>query len=154
MPEKEIIETLKSRALTLVTAESCTAGLIAAALAAIPGASSVLWGGFVVYTLDAKEKMLGIEKTFLDTHGAVSSETACAMAAKALEKSGADIALSVTGLAGPDGDGSGVPVGTVWIGRCKRGERAAAKHFFFSGDRGMIRGAACEAALEIILGAL
>jgi PncC family amidohydrolase len=153
-PEKEVIETLKKNTLTLVSAESCTAGLIAATLAKVPGASSVFWGGFVVYTPDAKEKMLGIEKQYLDAHGAVSRETACAMAERALEKSGAGFAISVTGLAGPDGDASGLPIGTVWIGHCKHGGKADAQHFLFSGSRNEIREAARNAALKIILTAV
>ncbi|MDR3301178.1 MAG: CinA family protein [Spirochaetaceae bacterium] len=149
--EVELVEALKARALRLVCAESCTAGLVAAALARVPGASAVLWGAFVCYTLDAKEKMLGLRKTLLECFGAVSGETACAMAEAALEKSDADIAVSVTGLAGPDGDGSENPVGTVWVGFCKRGGKPEAKHYHFTGTREEIRHAACNAALEMLL---
>jgi PncC family amidohydrolase len=152
--EKEVIEKLKAHGWMLVTAESCTAGLIAAALASVPGASEALWGGFITYTTDAKVAMLGIEKKALDENGAVSRETVCAMAEGALEKSGADMAVSVTGLAGPEGDGSGFPIGTVWAGCMKRGGDAAVKHFLFSGSREEIRNAAREAALAMILDAL
>jgi PncC family amidohydrolase len=96
-------------------AESCTAGLAAAEIASVPGASKVFWGGFVTYSIEAKTAMLGIDRTLIEGYGAVSSETACAMACGALQKSGVDITAAVTGLAGPDGDDRGTPVGTVWI---------------------------------------
>jgi PncC family amidohydrolase len=156
MLEQEIINKLKTAGLKLVTAESCTAGFVAASLANVPGASSALWGGYVTYTLEAKELMLGIAKDLLDKFGAVSRETACAMAQAALEKSNADIAVSVTGLAGPEGDGSANPVGTVWIGLCRRdGIPHAALHHFNasagSGDsRAIIREAARRAALQAV----
>jgi PncC family amidohydrolase len=145
-----LVEALKARSLRIVCAESCTAGLVAASLARVPGASSVLWGSFVCYTLDAKEKMLRLPKTLLERFGAVSGETACAMAQAALEQSHADIAVSVTGLAGPDGDGSDNPVGTVWVGFCKRGCKPEAEHYHFAGTREDIRNAATNAALQMV----
>jgi PncC family amidohydrolase len=153
MQENEIINKLKAAGLKLVTAESCTAGLVAASLANVPGASAALWGGYVTYTLEAKEAMLGIERALLDKFGAVSREPAGAMAQAALEKSSADIAVSVTGLAGPDGDGSSNPVGTVWIGVCRRGgvdARATEYHFGATASRAEIRSAARSAALEAV----
>jgi PncC family amidohydrolase len=134
--------------LTVVTAESCTAGLVADLLAAVPGASKVLWGGFICYTEAAKKGMLGLEESLLSQYGAVSRETALAMVRGALEKSGADFAVSVTGLAGPDGDGSGLPVGTVWIGAGRRGEEPGARVYRFAGPRQEVRRAAAREALE------
>jgi PncC family amidohydrolase len=153
MLENEIINKLKAAGLKLVTAESCTAGLLAGNLANVPGASSALWGGYVTYAPEAKETMLGIERGLLEKFGAVSRETACAMAQAALDKSSADVAVSVTGLAGPDGDGSLTPVGTVWIGVCQRGGAAAHAmeyHFGTNSDRAEIRSAARSAALEAV----
>ncbi|MCL2759870.1 MAG: nicotinamide-nucleotide amidohydrolase family protein [Treponema sp.] len=148
---KAVIEKLKSLSLKLVLAESCTAGLISSMLADIPGASGILWGSFACYTKDAKISMLGLEKNALDSCDLVSSETACLMAAGALLKSGADIAVSVTGLAGPDGDGSGVPVGTVWVAAALRSGGIDVREFHFSGARNENRIKAAIAVLDIIM---
>jgi PncC family amidohydrolase len=146
-----LVERLKAVGKFLAAAESCTAGLAADMIARVPGASAVFWGSFVTYTLDAKMKMLGVPWECLQKYGAVSRETACAMARGALEKSGADFALSVTGLAGPDGDGSSVPVGTIWIGLGRQGIEAEAVRFNFSGNRNEIRQKAAETAIEELL---
>lgn len=141
----------------LAAAESCTAGLAADFFGRIPGASKVFWGSFVCYTPDAKVKMLGVTKELIEKYGAVSREVALLMAEGALEKSGAHWAFSVTGLAGPDGDGTLTPVGTVWIGLAKRGItpsgllQSEAKMFLFSGDRNRQREAAAAAAIEELL---
>jgi PncC family amidohydrolase len=132
----------------MVLAESCTGGLAADLIARIPGASRVLWGSFVVYTPEAKAGMLGLDRGLLEKYGAVSRETACALAAGALEKSGVYLAAAVTGLAGPAGDGSAVPVGTVWIATAIRGGEAAAAVFHFQGSRNGVRISAAAAALE------
>jgi len=145
------VKKLKALSLTLVLAESCTAGLVSSFLAKIPGASGVLWGSFVCYTKDAKITMLGLEENTLNTHGLVSRETAHGMATGALAKSGADIAVSVTGLAGPDGDGSGVPVGTIWVAAALRGGEMETKEFHFTGSRNENRLKAAIAVLDIIL---
>ncbi|MDR3172354.1 MAG: nicotinamide-nucleotide amidohydrolase family protein [Treponema sp.] len=146
-PAELLIKKLSAASKTLVLAESCTAGLVADLLAQVPGASSVLWGSFVCYTVAAKTAMLGVEADLVLRYGAVSRETACAMAQGALERSGADMAVSVTGLAGPQGDGSAVPVGTVWIGTMLRGEAAQASVFHYTGSRNGVRAAAAAAAL-------
>jgi PncC family amidohydrolase len=147
---EDIIRRAETAGLKIVTAESCTAGLVADLLASVPGASRVFWGGFVCYTPEAKTRMLGIDEALLEKYGLVSRETAVAMAGGALEQSGADLAVSVTGLAGPDGDGSGVPVGTVWIGAARRdGERAAAV-YRYTGSRQDVRAAAAREALEVL----
>ncbi|MDR1178636.1 MAG: nicotinamide-nucleotide amidohydrolase family protein [Spirochaetaceae bacterium] len=148
-----LVALFRAQSLHLALAESCTGGLIAAGLAAIPGASEVLWGSFVTYTAGAKVTMLGIEPDFIARHGAVSEETALAMARGAKEKSGAEYGLSVTGLAGPGGDGSGLPVGTVWIGLALPGGGAEARRFQYTGERNDIRGAAASDAIDILFGA-
>lgn len=98
-----LLERLQARGLTLATAESCTGGLIAAALTAIPGSSATVLAGFVTYSNGAKTAMLGVPEAIIASVGAVSEETARAMAEGALERSGADLAVSVTGIAGPGG---------------------------------------------------
>jgi PncC family amidohydrolase len=153
-PAEVLIEGLVQASLTLVAAESCTSGLVADLLAGVPGASRVFWGSFVTYTPDAKKRMLAVDEALLRVHGAVSRETALAMAKGALERSGADMALSVTGLAGPGGDGSPAPVGTVWIGTAVRGGEGEASEFHFTGTRNEIRAAAAREALNVLLSRL
>jgi PncC family amidohydrolase len=147
---KGLLQKLKSLSLKLALVESCTAGLVSNLLADIPGASSVLWGSFVCYTAQAKISMLGIDGELLKKYGLVSCETARAMAEGALEKSGAGLAASVTGLAGPDGDDSTVPVGTVWIAVAMRGKETFAKKFLFSGTRNEVRLCAAKNVLESV----
>jgi PncC family amidohydrolase len=147
---RRLIETLGRRSQTVAAAESCTAGLVADLFARIPGASGVLWGSFVTYTVDAKLKILGLDRRELERRGPVSRETACAMALGALEKSGADYAVAVTGLAGPGGDGTAVPVGTVWIAAVDRGRIPRAYMFRFKGLRNEIREKAALGALKIL----
>lgn len=108
-----LLELCKSKKLTLATAESCTGGLVAAALSEIPGSSLVLDRGFVTYSNDAKRAMLGVDAQTLLTFGAVSKETATQMAVGALERAGVDLAVSITGIAGPGGATPGKPVGLV-----------------------------------------
>jgi PncC family amidohydrolase len=145
-----LVRRLTESSRTLVLAESCTAGLAADMVACIPGASGVLWGSFVSYTLEAKIAMLGLDQKRLTQYGPVSRETACDMATGALEKSGAFIAAAITGLAGPDGDGSGVPLGTVWIATAMR-HSSTARVYHFSGSRNEIRFQAAQKALEDLL---
>jgi len=139
-----------SRALAL--AESCTAGLVSSLLAETPGASEVLWGSFVCYTKEAKISMLGLDGEKLAAYGLVSEETALGMARGALEKSGAQIAAAVTGLAGPGADdASGSPVGTVWIASAVKNGQTRAREFHFTGSRNAVRIKAAAAVLEEIL---
>jgi PncC family amidohydrolase len=149
-----LISVLAAKSLTLAAAESCTAGLVADRIAQVPGASRVFWGSLVTYSIDAKVTVLGIDRELITRWGAVSRETACAMAEGALEKSGAHVAVSVTGIAGPDGDGSGQPVGTVWIGLARQGFPAEALCRHYEGDRGAIRNAAAGDAIITLLNRL
>ena len=135
---------------TLATAESCTGGGIGEALTAVPGASDVFKGGIVSYCNEIKEKLLNVPAEMLEEYGAVSAPVAQAMALGARKALETDIAVSVTGLAGPSGDDYGNPVGTVYIGYAD-GERCESRHFLFSGDREDIRRQAIEAALKWIL---
>lgn len=115
-----LIDHLRKKALRLATAESCTGGLIAAALTAIPGSSDVLDCGFVTYSNEAKRRLLGVPAETLNAHGAVSEETARAMAQGALVGSQADLSVAVTGIAGPGGGSPGKPVGLVHFAAASR----------------------------------
>ena len=118
---RALLALLESRGLTLATAESCTGGLIAAALTAIPGSSAVVTRGFVTYSNEAKRDMLGVPWGVLEGFGAVSESVARRMAEGALRQSGADLAVSCTGIAGPGGATPGKPVGLVFIGAARKG---------------------------------
>lgn len=135
---------------TLVTAESCTGGGIGAALTAVAGSSTVYKGGVISYTDWVKEHILGVDGELLARCGAVSSEVAKEMAIGARRLLQADVALSVTGLAGPGGDDYGNPVGTVYIG-CAMHTTVAVEAHRFSGDRESVRNQAVAAALELVL---
>ena len=137
------------------TAESCTGGMIAAAITDIAGSSAVLDRGFVTYSNEAKTEMLGVAPQTLDTHGAVSRETALEMAAGALARSRAGIALAVTGIAGPGGGSAQKPVGLVWFGIAVRGRAPCAHRRVFE-DRGraFIRAETVRTALELGIEAL
>ena len=151
---ERLVERLKERGETIAAAESCTAGLAADCIARVPGASLVFWGSFVCYTADAKRRMLAVPDELIQKHGLVSHQVALSMAEGALEKSGSDLAFSLTGLAGPGGDGSETPVGTVWMGFAERRTgsfRPEAKEFFFTGSRNEIREKAVAAVLEELL---
>ena len=144
----DVIHKLKGK--TLVTAESCTGGGIGAALTAVPGSSEVYKGGIISYTNWVKENILNVDEELLETYGAVSSQVAKAMAEGAKKALRADVAVSVTGLAGPGGDEFGNPVGTVFIGYsdCKITDSIAC---YFTGNREEIRNQAVQTALKVIL---
>jgi nicotinamide-nucleotide amidase len=138
-----------------VTAESCTGGLIIATLTDIPGSSSMVDRGFVTYSNDAKMEMIGVAAATLDAHGAVSLQTAQEMAAGALARSHAGIALSVTGIAGPDGGSKEKPVGLVWFGLALKGKPVVTeKRLFDNRGRDFIRRETVRHALEMGLKAL
>lgn len=135
---------------TLVTAESLTGGGIGAALTAVSGSSSVYKGGIISYTNEVKHHILGVKTETLDQFGAVSTQTAAEMAAGVREVLHADVAVSVTGLAGPGGDDYGNPVGTVFLGYCDA-DRLVTKECHFSGNREAVRNQTIQAALNLVL---
>jgi nicotinamide-nucleotide amidase len=148
-----LLDELRMARLTIATAESCTGGLIGTMLTDIPGSSDVYAGGWVTYTNAIKISQLGVPTELIETHGAVSGQTVCAMAAGALERSGADIALSVSGIAGPGGGTPDKPVGTVWLGIASRRARVVphieAVMAKFPGDRASVRNRAAMCALQM-----
>ena len=144
----DVIKHLQGR--TLATAESCTGGGIGNVLTAVPGASDVYKGGVISYCNEIKEKMLDVPSEILDKYGAVSASVAEAMARGARVTLGTDIAVSVTGLAGPSGDEFGNPVGTVHIGYADK-NTSLSRHFVFEGDRDAVREQAVVSALKLIL---
>lgn len=148
---RDLLAALEARGQTLATAESCTGGLIAAALTAIAGSSSVVMAGFVTYSNDAKARMVGVSEASLAAHGAVSEPVAREMAEGALARAGVDIALSCTGIAGPGGATPGKPVGLVFIGCARRGAATVVERHIFPGDRAAVRAATVAAALRLAM---
>ena len=147
---ERVIDAAKDRKLRIGTAESCTGGLVSAALVDVPGASDAVWGGVVSYANDVKQGCLGVSSDTLAVHGAVSEQTACQMAKGARATLGVDVAVSTTGIAGPGGAVDGKPVGTVWVGvSSASGEHAVLHHF--DGDRAAVRRQAADAALKALL---
>lgn len=144
----KVLQALEGK--TLVTAESLTGGGIGAALTAVPGASAVYKGGVISYTNQVKQQVLCVPEDVLSRYGAVSEQTAAAMAAGVRKLLQADVAVSVTGLAGPAGDEFGNPVGTVFIGFASA-HTAVVRRFLFEGSRAQIRNQTIAAALELIL---
>ena len=138
----------------IVTAESCTGGLVAAMLTEIPGASDAFERGFVTYSDDAKIDLLGVLPQTLEDHGAVSAAVAEAMAEGALAYSLADIAVSITGIAGPSGATPAKPVGLVFLALATRDGAMLHDRCDFKGDRRMVRLQACEAALKLLRSAV
>jgi nicotinamide-nucleotide amidase len=148
---RRLAAALVSRQATIVTAESCTGGLIAGACTAIAGSSAWFERGVVTYSNAAKHELLGVAPALIAGHGAVSAEVARAMAEGALVRSPARYAVSVTGIAGPDGGSVTKPVGTVWIATCARGHGAEATLLQASGDRTTVRTQSVARALELLL---
>ena len=142
---------LLTAGLKVVTAESCTGGGIAAALTDVPGSSQWFERGYVTYSNAAKIRDLGVEPGALERHGAVSAEIVGQMAAGALRASGADVAVAVSGIAGPDGGTADKPVGLVFLAVLRRGGAVQLRHEQFPGDRGAVRRAAVAAALRLIV---
>ena len=144
------LATLRRHGLRAATAESCTGGLIAAALTHVPGSSDVVDRGFVTYSNAAKTEMLGVPASLIEAHGAVSAPVAAAMADGALARSLADVTVAVTGVAGPGGGSADKPVGTVWFGCARRGEPARTERQVFPGDRTAVRAATVAFALTLL----
>jgi nicotinamide-nucleotide amidase len=144
-----VLDLCETRGLHIAVAESCTGGLLGARLTAIPGSSSVVYGGVIAYSNEVKRDLLGVRQDTLDAHGAVSEAVALEMAAGARERLGAEIGVAITGVAGPGGGTPDKPVGLVWIGVNIRG--ATRTHGSrFIGDRAEIRFRSTQAALDIV----
>jgi nicotinamide-nucleotide amidase len=147
--EKVIGERLRERGLTLATAESCTGGLIARRITAVPGASDYLDRAFVTYSNRAKEELLKVPGEMIEANGAVSEPVALAMARGTRTESGTDVAVAITGIAGPSGGSPEKPVGTVFIA-CATGRGCVAEKHLFSGTREQIQESAAQAALVLL----
>jgi nicotinamide-nucleotide amidase len=148
--EATVVRLLTENRLTLATAESCTGGLLANRITDVPGASAVFTHGFVTYANAAKTGMLGVSAADLACHGAVSEIVACQMAAGALRVSGADLAVAVTGIAGPVGGTPENPVGTAWIGLAAGDEPATAFRVYHPRNRHDFKLGVSQAALEAV----
>jgi nicotinamide-nucleotide amidase len=151
---EKVLNAFKTKGKMLATAESCTGGMVAAALTDIAGSSAVVERGFVTYSNRAKAQLLGIDPALIEAHGAVSREVAEAMARGALAQSATDVAVAVTGIAGPDGGTADKPVGLVWFGLAAAGTPTTTNHVVFKGDRAHVRRQATEKALALLLDGL
>ena len=148
---RELLETARGKAIHIVTAESCTGGLIAGLLTEIPGSSDVVDRGFVTYSNEAKQELLGVPAELLRAHGAVSEPVARAMAEGALKHARAERAIAVTGIAGPGGGGPGKPVGLVYIAAARPQGDVVTREYRFGGiGREAVRLATVEKALALL----
>ena len=146
-----VLAACRARRLTLATAESCTGGMVAAALTDITGSSDVVERGYVTYSNEAKRDLLAVPPAVIAQHGAVSAEVAEAMVRGALARAPVDLAVAVTGIAGPGGGTATKPVGLVWFGIGRRAAAIATEHHVFLGDRAAVRQEATRRALELLL---
>ncbi len=147
----KVSKKLHEKNLSLVSAESCTGGWVAKKITDLAGSSAIFDRGFVTYSNQAKQEMLGVLKDTLDHYGAVSEQVVAEMVAGALKNSQADIALSISGIAGPEGGTDEKPVGTVCFGWMKREEKPVVKTLLLEGDRDEIRRQAVDISLEGII---
>ena len=147
---KKLYELLKKENFKISTAESCTGGMIGATLTSIPGISSYYEYGFVTYSNEAKQKLLGVKEETLNKFGAVSAQTVLEMAEGALKVSGSDIAVSVSGIAGPGGATPEKPVGLVYIGLATKNKQLFSR-FVFKGNREEVRQQTVNSVLEMII---
>ena len=148
---QQLGECLKGQGLTLATAESCTGGWIAKTVTDLAGSSDWFEGSIVCYSNALKQGLLGVPEEILDTFGAVSSETVKAMTEGVFRSTPADVAVSVSGIAGPGGGSCKKPVGTVWLCWGKRGEDTFVHEFHFEGDREAVRFQSVEKALRCMM---
>lgn len=148
---RELADALRARGWRLAAAESCTGGLLAAACTSIAGSSDWFERGFVTYSNEAKVESLGVDAALVAAHGAVSEPVARAMAEGALAHSAADLALAVTGIAGPGGGSADKPVGTVWLAVAQRGAVTRAERLQLAGDRAAVRGQTVARALDVLI---
>lgn len=142
---------LKERGFMLATAESCTGGWVSQVVTSVPGSSDWFDRGFVTYSNASKEEMLGVKVETLNKHGAVSAEVVREMAQGALERSGAQVSVAISGVAGPKGGTPKRPIGTVWLAWAKDGQEPRCRSTHFAGDRDMVRQQAVMAALQGII---
>jgi nicotinamide-nucleotide amidase len=149
MQVESIVALLIERKLQLATAESCTGGLLAAALTAVPGCSACFGYGLITYSNEAKERLLRVQRQTLEIYGAVSAETAAAMARGVMELAQADIGLAITGIAGPGGATAEKPLGLVYLGLAAKEQVIISKHNF-AGNRDKVREQSVTAALELL----
>jgi len=147
--DRELAELLRASGLTLALAESCTGGLVAARITSVAGSSGWFREGAVTYSNAAKTRMLGVPSQLIEARGAVSAEVAEAMARGARAAGDCDLALSVTGIAGPDGGSAEKPVGTVFIALADRSSCRVQK-YLFPGDRSRVRSLTCVTALKLL----
>jgi nicotinamide-nucleotide amidase len=145
-----VLDGCRARGWRLATAESCTGGLVAAALTAIAGSSDVVERGFVTYSNEAKAELLDVPPATIADHGAVSAEIAAAMARGAIVRAPVDLAVSITGIAGPGGGSAEKPVGLVIFGLARRNGACRTERYVFSGDRTAVRDAALKFALGLL----
>ena len=150
---EQLIKILREKNYVLTTAESCTGGLLSSTITDIPGASDIFDRGFITYSNQAKQDTLKVSSETLNKHGAVSNQTAAEMAQGALQNSNADIAISITGIAGPKGGTDEKPIGTVYIGHANQQE-ADSVHYRLTGTRAEIRQQSCEAAFKQLINCL
>lgn len=151
---KQVLDACQQRDFMLATAESCTGGMISAALTGIAGSSSVVERGFVTYTNEAKQQMLGVPADLFESVGAVSEDVARAMSEGAIAHSRAHVSVSVTGIAGPGGGTDDKPVGLVHMAVAVKDGKTLHERHVFKGDRGEVRNQAVEAAFNLVLSAL
>ena len=145
--QEQLVHLLEQKNMTIATAESCTGGMLAAKITSVPGVSSVYAGGFVTYATEEKHKMLGVPRKILR-----EKKTAKLMAAGAARETGTDVAVSITGNAGPEAS-EGKPVGLVYIGVCIDG-KAVGRKYLLEGTRNEIREHACTEAMKLVIGKL
>ena len=148
---QEVCKLLADNKMTVATAESCTGGMIAELFTSVSGASTVFSYGFVTYSNEAKQKLLGVKKETLNQFGAVSSQTVIEMSEGALKAANADIAVSVSGIAGPTGGTVEKPVGLVYVGLSRKGKETTSHRFIFDGDRDSVRRQTVEKVFDLIL---
>lgn len=155
---EQLVQQLAAQSKTMTLAESCTGGLLAGLITSVPGASNVFHQSVVTYSNEAKQSLLNVDTALLAKHGAVSAEVARAMAEGALQTAKADIALSITGIAGPGGGTEEKPVGLVYIGCSSPSSQSEtfteAKQYNFSGTRQEVRLQACEKAIQMAIASL
>ena len=149
---ERLVESLTEKGLTCATAESCTGGGVGSAITAVSGSSAIFWGGVISYDNSVKRNVLGVPEEVLATKGAVSPECAAAMAEGARRLLKTDLAVSLTGIAGPGGGSTEKPVGLVWFGLASAKGVVTEKRIF-PGDRAAVRAAAIEHALQLLLAA-